>query len=94
MLPLDQSRDYCSFIAPEGHCAGQSVSAMWYYSKQPDGKDLTLYGRYDNNGDKPATPAFQLDDSLGYRLASMVQTDMDWSSWARTELRKHFTKQD
>jgi hypothetical protein len=71
-----------SFIAPDGHCAGQSVSAMWYYCNQPDGKDLTLYERYDNNGIKPATPGFQLDDSLGYRLASVVQTDMDWNTWA------------
>jgi hypothetical protein len=78
-----------SFISPRGHCAGQSVSAMWYYCKQPDGQDLTLYGRYDNNGNKPATPDFQLDDSLGYRLASVVQTDMDWDNWAN----KFFTDQ-
>jgi hypothetical protein len=74
--------NYGSFIAPEGHCAGQSVSAMWYYYNQPDGKDLTLYGRYDNNGKSPATPGLWLDDSRGYRLASMVQEDMDWDSWA------------
>jgi hypothetical protein len=65
-----------------GHCAGQSVSAMWYYYNQPDGKDLTLYGRYDNNGKQPATPGFQEDDSLGYRLASVIQEDLDWDSWA------------
>ncbi len=39
-----------SFAAPGGHCAGQSLSAMWYFCEQPDGKDRTLYGRYDNNG--------------------------------------------
>ncbi len=71
-----------SYIAPSGHCAGQSISAMWYYDTQPDGKDLTLYNRYDNNGDQPATPDLWQDDSLGYRLASSVQVDIDWDSFA------------
>ena len=45
-----------SYIAPGGYCAGSTLTAMWYYYTQPDGKDLTLNGRYDNNGNKPATP--------------------------------------
>jgi hypothetical protein len=69
-----------SFIAPGGHCAGQSISAMWYYYTQPDGKDLTLCGRYDNNGNQPATPGLWQDDSLGYRFASVIQADIDWDS--------------
>ena len=36
---------------------------------------MCLYGRYDNNGDKPATPALWQDDSLGYRFCSVVQAD-------------------
>jgi hypothetical protein len=63
-----------SYIAPDGHCAGQTLTAMWYFCTQPDGKDLTLYGRYDNNGNKPATPDLWQDDSLGYRLSSVIQT--------------------
>jgi hypothetical protein len=74
--------NYGSYIAPKGHCAGQSISAMWYYYNQPNGKDLTLYGRYDNNGKDPATPKLWWDDSYGYRLASIVQSDLDWDSWA------------
>ena len=45
-----------SYISPNGHCAGQSVSAMWYYSERPDGSDPFLWNLYDNNGNDPATP--------------------------------------
>jgi hypothetical protein len=60
---------------------------LWYYCTQPDGKDVFLYNRYDNNGDKPATPAFWFDDSHAYRLCSVVQKqgmgDMaTYISWA------------
>jgi hypothetical protein len=65
-----------SYIAPGGHCEGQSISALWYYVTQPDGANARLYGRYDNNSDKPATPTLWQDDSLGYRFASVVQQDI------------------
>ncbi len=68
-----QFTNYGSFAAPKGHCDGQSVSAMWYYCTRPDGKDSSLYERYDNNGDQPMTPDFWQDDSLGYRFCSVVQ---------------------
>ncbi|MEI7741749.1 MAG: hypothetical protein WCJ29_04550 [bacterium] len=71
-----------SYIAPGGHCAGQSLSSLWYYTEQPDGKDLALYNRYDNNGDKPETPDLWEDDSLGYRFASTIQQDIDWNGFA------------
>lgn len=71
-----------SYIASGGHCAGQSLSSLWYYSIQPDGKDLTLYDRYDNNGEKPATPNLWEDDNLGYRFASTIQEDIDWGGFA------------
>jgi hypothetical protein len=64
-----------SAIAPDGHCEGQSLTAMWYYCTTPDGKDMCLYGRYDNNGKKPETPELWEDDSFGYRFSSIVQTD-------------------
>jgi hypothetical protein len=69
-----------SYISQGGHCAGQSISALWYYCEKPDGADAQLFGRYDNNGNTPPTPGFDSDDSLGYRFASMVQSDINWSS--------------
>jgi len=83
-----------SYIATGGHCTGQSMTAMWYYITQPDGADLTLFGRYDNNGEQPPTPNFQDDDSLGYRFASVVWKDMDWDSWARKFTEKFVYQQD
>jgi len=70
-----QFTNYGSFISRGGHCEGQSLSAMWYYCTQPDGKDMCLYGRYDNNGNKPSTPDLWQDDSLGYRFCSRVHED-------------------
>jgi hypothetical protein len=77
-----QFKNRGSFIAPGGHCEGQSLSAMWYYCTQPDGKDLCLYGRYDNNGNKPETPNLWEDDSLGYRFCSVVHKDVNVEGFA------------
>ncbi|OGO16183.1 MAG: hypothetical protein A2Z02_02255 [Chloroflexi bacterium RBG_16_48_7] len=73
-----------SYIASGGHCEGQSLTAMWYYCTQPDGKDLCLFGRYDNNGKKPETPDLWEDDSFGYRFCSVIQADN------KTELAQDF----
>jgi len=70
-----QFPNYGSYITTNGNCEGQSLSAMWYYYNQPDGKDLCLYGRYDNNGNQPATPSFWQDDSLAIRFCSVIQSD-------------------
>jgi len=75
--------NYGSYLT-SGHCTGQSMTAMWYYYEQPDGKDLTLYGRYDNNGNQPPTPDLWMDDSHGYRFASVVWNEMDWASLGRS----------
>jgi hypothetical protein len=76
-----QFTNFGSYIAPGGHCAGQCLSALWYFCEQPDGKDLTLNGRYDKNGKQPVTPNLWEDDSHGYRLASTVQKDINWNSF-------------
>jgi len=65
-----------SYLVPGGHCAGQSMSAMWYYIEQRLGGGPALYGRFDNNG-AAATPDLWEDDSQAYRLASTVQQDLN-----------------
>jgi hypothetical protein len=77
-----QFTNYGSFIASGGHCEGQSLTALWYYVTRPDGNNTHLFGIYDNNGDKPATPSFWNDDSRGYRFSSVVQTEIDSLSLA------------
>lgn len=65
-----------SYIARGGHCAGQSLTAMWYYYEQYlGGGERRLYGRYDNNNYGYGTIDFQEDDSWGYRWASVVQRE-------------------
>lgn len=70
-----QFTNYGSYMAPDGHCGGQSISAMWYYIEKRLNGAAALYGTYDNNG-AAATPTFWQDDSEGYRLASVVQQDL------------------
>lgn len=69
-----------SFIAPKGHCAGQALSAMWYYCEETQNGAPQLYDLYDNNGNV-ATPDLWQDDSWGYRLASSVQKSINWQSF-------------
>lgn len=71
-----QFTNYGSFVAPGGHCEGQSVTAIWYYKYQRQaGGASPLYGLYDNNGAPTRTPTFWPDDADGYRFASSVQAD-------------------
>ena len=58
-----------SFIAPKGHCAGQSITAMWYYNtRQLRFGEPTLYGRFSTL----PNPIWE-DNRNGYRFASVVQ---------------------
>jgi hypothetical protein len=75
--------NYGSYIAPGGHCSGQSQSAMWYYVTKPDGPFSTLFKQYDNNGKQPSWPAIWEDDSWGYRLASVTQNDWKASTFTK-----------
>jgi len=65
--------NYGSFVAANGHCEGQSVTAIWYYDAKRLAGASALYGLYDNNGADPKTPAFWMDDADAYRFASAVQ---------------------
>ncbi|NNE08521.1 MAG: hypothetical protein HKN20_08165, partial [Gemmatimonadetes bacterium] len=62
-----------SFIAPGGHCAGQAMTALWYYSTI---KSPQLFGLLDTE------PGISPDNRLGYRFASTVQKDSDFLGWA------------
>ncbi|MBI2913550.1 MAG: PKD domain-containing protein [Chloroflexi bacterium] len=84
--------NYGSFIT-EGNCAGQSLSAIWYYYERAlkDKSDGThLWGRYDNNGQSPKTSDFWYDDSRGYRLASVAQKQ----GWTGSNFIDDVTKLD
>jgi hypothetical protein len=72
-----QFTNYGSYIAPHGHCAGQSMTALWYYTQMKSAGWLSLYGRY-NEG----TRDFWYDDARAYRFASEIQKDIDWDAWS------------
>lgn len=76
-----QYANYGSYIEPDGHCAGQSISAMWYYYERRLQGEEGLYGLYDNYlSDEEKTPDLWRDDNLAYRLASTVQHDINWKA--------------
>jgi hypothetical protein len=64
-----------SYITPNGECAGQTLSSLWYYYEKYLSGAGHLWDISDNNGTAPKTPELWPDDSLGYRLASIVQFD-------------------
>lgn len=67
-----------SYIASGGHCAGQSVTAMWYFYEKKLKGAPSLYHQFDSfcNSEKPNF--IWQDNPFGYRLASTVQEDAVW----------------
>jgi hypothetical protein len=69
-----QFGNYGSYITPGGECAGQTLTEAWYYvERRLKAGAPPLYGLYDDNGG-PKTPDLWQDDSNGYRLASVAQS--------------------
>jgi hypothetical protein len=87
-----QFANYGSYIAPGGHCAGQSLMAMDFFLRN---KGEELFGKYDGyNNEYIKTPNIQDDDRLGYRLCSVAQKRMDWSGKANAYWLKTQRSQD
>jgi len=80
-----QFANYGSWVAPKGHCAGQSIAAMYYYTENKlEGKKPSLYGLYDNDGNAAQkTSGFQWDDERAYKLCSMVQKRIQFDNRVR-----------
>ena len=75
--------NYGSYIARGGHCAGQAISAMYYYvNDRQKGNAPRLYRLWDNPGNAWETPSIETDNQRGYALASLVQQSIDWDSFA------------
>ncbi len=68
--------NYGSYIEPGGHCAGQCITAMWYYATQKVKlNQAPLWNRFSTLQD-PVT----YDNRNGYRFASVVQKSIDWDN--------------
>lgn len=80
-----------SYIAPGGHCAGQSITAMWFFQeKYEDLHYPRLYGQFDNYDYGMTTNSFWWDDAQAYRFASVVQNEIKWGDTNLTSLKKLF----
>ncbi len=76
-----QIRNYGSVLSPKGHCAGQSLAAMYYFI---EALGPPLYGYHDNfDHPFPDTPNLQWDDEEVWRLVSVVQKTVGWESTSR-----------
>lgn len=76
-----QFTNYGSVLAPGGHCAGQSATAMFYFTEIHLSKNQPrLFGHFDNNNYGRKTSGVWHDDSWGYRFSSVAQEVMDWDS--------------
>ncbi len=77
--------NYGSYISPGGHCAGQSITSMWYYYEKRLAGAAPLYHRYDRvNREKDS---LWCDNPRGYKLASVIQEDLNWDSWLRDRFK-------
>lgn len=70
-------RNWGSNIAPGGHCAGQALGMLWYYSYKKSKGGPSLNGLFDNNG-RTKTPWLWEDDAYAYRFCSMLQ--VEWAN--------------
>lgn len=76
-----QFTNYGSFVSRGGHCAGMTISAMWYWEEQKNrAGERKLHGRFDDSTGDP-TPSFWQDDSQAIRFVSTVQEDAWWGNW-------------
>ena len=84
-----QFTNYGSFIAQGGHCAGQSITAMWYYQEMVGGSHYPrLNGEFDNYDYSASTKDFWFDDSCAYRFASVIQETIAWDALAYKTQKK------
>ena len=75
-----------SYVSSGGHCAGQAMTAMWYYYEKRLKGEPALYGRFDSYTD-PAKPELLWGDNpRGYRFASTIQEDIDFGTWMAKSL--------
>ncbi|HEX7584951.1 MAG TPA: FISUMP domain-containing protein [Prolixibacteraceae bacterium] len=77
--------NYGSYIATGGHCAGQNMTAMWYYfEKKPT--DGNLFNKFSDNAN------LWQDDAKGYRFCSVIHNDLDWDGTVATLFDKYIDK--
>ena len=67
--------NFGSYVAPLGQLTGTSLSELYYHTAAFSGALPHLFGTYNPNF-KPVWAG----DNLGYRVAALTETDIDWAS--------------
>jgi len=73
--------NFGSYISPGGHCAGQSMTAMWYYYEKKLQGEPPLYHQSDMLNDELKPSFMWMDNPLGYRFSSVIQKDFNFDGW-------------
>ncbi len=77
--------NYGSYIAPGGHCAGQTMAAMWYYYEKKSSAG-SLFNKFSDNA------KFWEDNARGYRFCSVIHNDLDWDGTISSLFDKYIDK--
>jgi hypothetical protein len=78
-----------SALEPNGHCAGQSLTSMYYYITQTRNGEESLFTAANND-----TPIFWFDDRDGYRYSSVIQNKISFTSPAFLSFTDNTMKSD
>lgn len=68
-----------SYMSPDGICAGQSITSMWYYYEKHSVGAPQLSKQFDRVHYRP--DSIWADNPRGYKFASMIQDDIDCGKW-------------
>ncbi len=77
--------NYGSYLAPGGHCAGQNMTAMWYYFEKK-ASNGSLFNKFSDNA------KLWQDNARGYRFCSVIHRDLDWDGKVATLFYKYIDK--
>lgn len=73
--------NYGSYIEPGGHCAGQSMTAMWYFYEKKLKGEAPLFHKMDTYCNSFSPAKLWQDNPYGFRFASTIQADFNWTGW-------------
>ena len=76
--------NYGSYVAPGGHCAGQAMTAMWYFFEKKLKGEPSLNNRFDTVNDAARPDSLWEDNPRGYRFASTIQEDQNFDNWIKS----------